>query len=177
MRWLLMTMPHNFHDFYLNAHFPFWLFLSHSSDAFSHFHLSISVFPFLSLSKSPFFVPVLHTHSGCSWWLSCSTSIIVCSTLSLLLLLPLLSHPLILAMMLLAVDVLKLLVFIVIVCFIHLRLKWYTNQKNCSTSNAEMNRIRDVEWQKVSYSVYAVLTVLGFHNRRWYECENVCKHD
>lgn len=69
------------------------------------------------------------------------TSIIVCSTLSLLLLLPLfpfhryhIKPPL-----LLAVDVLKLLVFIVIVCFIHLRLK-HSPTREFSALKSEQNQ-------------------------------------
>lgn len=83
------------------------------------------------------FCAILYPHS----WLSCGTSIIiVCSTLSLLLLLPLAHTPIFRFRELSAVDVLKLLVFIVIVCFIHLRLKSHTHQYNISASNAQLNR-------------------------------------
>lgn len=106
-----MTMYNNFNDFYFFAHFPFY------SDSHSFFCC------FFFISAVSFFL--IHT-------LLCVRHLPYCYCYRF-------SRSLIFrCAVLLALDVLKLLVFIVIVCFIHLRLRMVFNRtKTFSPTTAE----------------------------------------
>lgn len=173
---------HTTHSLSANLFLCLW---AHFFTPFSHMYTFFSIsFRYSSARFFLFFFsPSFLFMVLCVLQLSCCTSIIVCSTLSLLLLLPLcrsffspscphFSHSsssssswsfsfLFFDCILSAADVLKLLVFIVIVCFIHHCLKWDTaNSSYCSSSKKKWFSTHRILYQIRQRSAIAAAILL-----------------